>query len=164
MSGFGFSDALTLAQTIAIISALLVTLYFSRRQAQAFAVDLETRVLNDIDEKFHRIGEIFVESPELVRTIYRTDTVPGPEIPFSYYLVFFCSHIFHMRERKILGDNEWAGWLSWMRNAFQFGTIGEYWKTGNVGAWIDPAFRKFVEEQLLGGTPIAWPEGPPTGR
>lgn len=45
---------------MAIIAALLVTLYFARRQIQALGVDLETRVLNDLDEKFHRIGEIFI--------------------------------------------------------------------------------------------------------
>lgn len=149
MSGFDLSALLSLVQTIAIIAALLVTLYFSRRQMQALSVDLETRVLNDLDEKFHRIGEIFIERPELVQSIYRTPQGVGPEVPFSYYILFFCAHIFHMRERGILKDNEWAGWLQWMKNAFRLGSLGATWKSTEMAGWVDPAFRQFVERELL---------------
>ncbi|MCI4331332.1 MAG: hypothetical protein L3K19_05740 [Thermoplasmata archaeon] len=164
MSDLGFADLLTVVQTIAIISALLVTLYFSRRQMQAFTVDLETRVLNDLDEKFHRIGEIFIERPELVQSIYRTSEKVGPEVPFAYYVLFFCSHIFHMRQRGILRDNEWAGWLQWMRNVFQLGSLGRSWRETGMGAWVDPEFRGFVERELLapqGGTPAGPAGGSP---
>jgi hypothetical protein len=66
-----------------------------------------------------------------------------------YYLLFFCAHIYHMRQRGILGDNEWSGWLQWMRNAFQFGTIGQSWKDSEMGSWFDPAFRDFVNSELV---------------
>ena len=46
-----FSDSLSLAQTIAIIATLLMTLYFSRRQLNSLTLDIETRVLNDLDGK-----------------------------------------------------------------------------------------------------------------
>lgn len=143
-------DLLSLVQTFAIIVALLMTVYFSRRQIQAFSIDLESRVLNDIDEKFHRIGEIFIERPELIRSIYQAPTTPGAEVPFMYYLLSFCSHIFHMRQRGLLKDNEWAGWYQWMRNAFQLGTVGASWTRDHMGAWFDPDFREFVEKELLG--------------
>jgi hypothetical protein len=149
MADTGFSDLLSVVQTIAIIAALLVTLYFSRRQMQAFTVDLETRVLNDLDEKFHRIGEIFIERPELVQSIYRTTAHVSSEVPFTYYVVFFCAHIYHMRQRGVLQDNEWEGWLQWMRNAFRLGTLGQSWTEANIGSWVDPAFREFVERELL---------------
>ncbi len=149
------SDVLALVQTIAIITALLITVYFSRRQIQAFTVDLESRVLNDIDEKFHRIGEIFIERPELIRTIYNTPTTLGPDIPFTYYLLFFCAHIYHMQQRGLLQDNEWTGWFQWMRKAFQHGTLGTSWTRDDMRAWFDPAFSRFVEEEMLKPGPVA---------
>ena len=32
-----------------------------------------------------------------------------------------------MRERKVLNDNEWYGWVEWMRTCFRLGTIKVYW-------------------------------------
>ncbi|HYT43627.1 MAG TPA: hypothetical protein VEP90_14910 [Methylomirabilota bacterium] len=37
-------------------------------------------------------------------------------------LDFYQKHIFTMRQRKVLDDNEWAGWLQWLKNAFHRGT------------------------------------------
>ncbi|MFI5450345.1 MAG: hypothetical protein ACHQ03_11350 [Candidatus Bathyarchaeia archaeon] len=54
MAGLELSEVLTLVQTIAIIATLIMTLYFSRQQMRSLAVDIETRVLNDLDEKVHR--------------------------------------------------------------------------------------------------------------
>ena len=65
MTGLGLSDALTLVQTIAIISTLVMTLYYTRRQLHAFSVDLETRVLNDLDEKNTSPGRDFHGYPAL---------------------------------------------------------------------------------------------------
>ncbi|MCI4345175.1 MAG: hypothetical protein L3K07_00245 [Thermoplasmata archaeon] len=141
MADLGFADLLSVVQTIAIIAALVMTVYFSRRQIQAFTADLETRVLNDIDEKFHRIGEILIEKPQLLPSIYRASGTAAADIPFTYYVLFFCAHIHHMRERKILQDNEWAGWLQWMKNAFQFGDLGKHWVEGRMESWFDPSFR-----------------------
>ena len=149
MADFGLSDIVSVAQTCAIIAALVVTLYFSRRQLQAFSTDLETRVLNDLDEKFHHIGDILVDQPDLVATIYKSPTGVGKEVPFAYYVMFFCAHIHHMRDRGILQDNEWTGWLQWMRNAFRYGDIGRAWKEAEMGQWFDPAFRAFVDRELL---------------
>ena len=59
MVSLGFSDVLSLAQTVAIISTLLITLYFSRKQIQTMGLDLETRVLNDLDEKLHSLIALF---------------------------------------------------------------------------------------------------------
>jgi hypothetical protein len=149
MVDFGLSELLPLVQTIAIIAALLVTLYFSRRQIHALEADLETRVLNDLDEKFHRIGEIFLERPELVRSIYNTPGTIPIEVPLTYYVLFFCAHIFHMRQRRILRDNDWAGWLAWMKNAFRYGTLGRTWAEARMESWFDPEFREFVSRELL---------------
>ena len=36
----------------------------------------------------------------------------------GFYVLWTCAHAFAMRQRKVLDDNEWAGWLQWM-TAFQ---------------------------------------------
>ena len=54
--GLGFSDMLSLAQTIGIVGTMVLTLYFSKKQIQSLSIDQQTRVLNDLDEKFHNIS------------------------------------------------------------------------------------------------------------
>jgi hypothetical protein len=155
MAGFDLPEILTLVQTVAIIIAIVIAVYFSRRQIQALSADLEARVMNDLDEKLHRMGEIFMEKPEFVRVL--NELPPGvgpgaafePEAAFAYYVMFFCAHCFHMRQRGILSDNDWAGWLQWTKNAFQHGRLGTYWKEAQMHAWVDPAFREFVEREIL---------------
>jgi hypothetical protein len=155
MFDLGFPELLTLVQTVAIIVAIIIAVYFSRRQIESLAADTEARVLNDLDEKLHRIGEIFMEKPEFVRVLNElpptagADTEFSPEAAFAYYVMFFCAHCFHMRQRGILSDNDWAGWLQWTKNAFRNGRLGKYWKEAQMEAWVDPAFREFVVREIL---------------
>ena len=69
-----FADVLTIAQTVGIIGTMLMTLYFSRKQVQSISVDVETRVLNDLDEKIHRMGELLIERPKLLQVIAKGRT------------------------------------------------------------------------------------------
>src|SRR5213594_5265035 len=52
----------------------------------------------------HRIGEIFMEKPEFVRILNDDAAVSnfGAEVAFAFYVMFFCSHAYHMRQRGIL--------------------------------------------------------------
>jgi hypothetical protein len=149
MADLGFADILSLIQSIGVIGALAVTLYFSRRQTLTQKIDLETRVLNDLDEKLHNMASIFLDDPKLVKVIYNAPSEIGRETPFGYYVLFMCAHAYRMRERKVLSDNEWTGWLQWMKNAFQYGTIGKDWKDGGMELWFDPSFRDFVNRELI---------------
>ena len=163
MAAVDFSELLTLVQTVAIIVAIVIAVYFSRRQIQALTTDLEARVVNDLDEKLHRMGEIFIEKPEFIRVLNDFPATEGnpttfaPETAFAYYVMFFCAHAFHMRQRGILSDNDWAGWLRWTKNAFQDGKLGKYWKEYEMNAWVDPAFVEFVEREVLPKSPSATP-------
>jgi hypothetical protein len=48
------------------------------------------------------------------------------------------AHVFHMRQRKILNDNEWVGWLRWMKSAFEQGTIRQIWENQiEMEKWFD---------------------------
>ena len=56
-----------MAEALGIIATLLVVLYFSRKQMQSLSVDIETKVLSDLDEKMHGLTQMAVERPELIR-------------------------------------------------------------------------------------------------
>ena len=62
----GFSDTLSLAQSIGIVGTMVLTLYFSKRQIQALSSDQETRVLNDLDEKFHNIAMLIMHESLII--------------------------------------------------------------------------------------------------
>jgi hypothetical protein len=63
--GIGFSDMLSLVQTIGIVGTMVLTLYFSKRQIQSLSIDQRTRVLNELDEKFHNMAELAMEDPSI---------------------------------------------------------------------------------------------------
>jgi hypothetical protein len=65
MVELGFGDALSLAQTIGIVGTMILTLYFSKKQIQSLSIDTQTRVLNDLDEKFHKMAELAMQDPSI---------------------------------------------------------------------------------------------------
>ena len=52
-----------MGEAIGIIATLFVILYFSRRQMQTLSVDIETKVLNDLDERMHEITYVGIKRP-----------------------------------------------------------------------------------------------------
>jgi hypothetical protein len=150
MFELGFPDTLSIAQTIGIVGTMVLTLYFSKRQIQSLSMDVETKVLNDLGEKIHRMGEMIIDRPELGKVItnIRLDR-SSAELPFAFYVLYICSHAYDMRERRILNDNEWAGRFQWMRNCFQQGTIKEHWRSVESEKWFDPAFQNFINREIV---------------
>ena len=147
----GFSDTLSLTQSIGIIGTMVLTLYFSKRQIQALSSDTETRVLNDLDEKFHNMGMLLMEDPSMGRVVENIDKYTNQkEIAFSFYVLWTCAHAYAMSQRKVLDDNEWTGWLQWMRNCFRKGTLGDTWKQIESDQWFNPAFQKFINTEIVG--------------
>jgi hypothetical protein len=67
------------------------------------------------------MAEIIIEKPSMQKVIYRLEK-PAEELAFAYYVLFICSHTYAMRQRKVLDDYEWTGWLHWMKNCFKYGT------------------------------------------
>ena len=51
----GISDLLSISQTIGIVGTLLIALFLSRREVRDLSIDIETKVLSDLDEKVHRL-------------------------------------------------------------------------------------------------------------
>ena len=56
MVELGFSDMLSLAQTIGIAGTMVLTLYFSNKHIQSLSNHQQTRVLNDLDEKVRKMA------------------------------------------------------------------------------------------------------------
>ena len=116
------------------------------------SVDIETKVLNDLDEKIHGMADTLVRRPELIKMLDKNQSSGNqtPELVFAYYILYMCSYLFHMRQRKVLSDNEWAGWLRWIKTAFDEGTIREYWeKNIEPEKWFDPAFQNFIDNDII---------------
>ena len=150
MAELSVSELISLAEAVGIISTLFVIFYFSRKGVKAVSVDIETKVLNDLDEKIHGMAEMLVERPELVKVLNKSQSSLSPDLVFAYYILYACAHAFHMRQRKVLSDNEWAGWLRWMKSAFDGGTVGEYWvKSIQPEKWFDPAFQDFINSEII---------------
>jgi hypothetical protein len=101
--------------------------------------------------------EIIMADPSVAKVISGIDTYDYPksygvtakEMAFYYYILWMCAHAFAMRERKVLNDNEWAGWLQWMRNCFRRGTIVETWKQVEPNGRFNPAFQNFINREMV---------------
>jgi hypothetical protein len=52
-----------MGEAIGIIATLFVILYFSRKQMQTLSVDIETKILNDLDERIHEITRMGMKKP-----------------------------------------------------------------------------------------------------
>ena len=153
MAELGLAEYFGMGEALGIIATLFVILYFSRKQTKSLSVDIQTKVLNDLDEKVHKMAEIIIEKPSMQKVIYKLEN-PSEELAFAYYILFICSHAYAMRQRKVLNDHEWTGWLQWMRNCFKYGTIGEQWKQIQTERWLNPDFENFVNEEIMPKTGI----------
>ena len=148
MAELGLAEYFSMAEALGIIATLFVILYFSRKQMQSLSVDVQTKVLNDLDEKVRKMAEIIIEKPSMQNVIYKLEK-PSEELAFMYYVLFICSHAYAMRQRKVLNDHDWTGWLQWMKNCFKYGTIGEHWKQIQSERWLNPDFEDFVNSEIM---------------
>ena len=144
----GFSDMLSVAQTVGIVGTMILTLIFSKRHIQSLSSHQQTRVLNDLDEKVRKMAEIIIEKPSMQKVIYKLEK-PSEELAFAYYILFICSHAYSMHQRKVLNEDEWTGWLQWMRNCFKYGTLDEQWKLIQSERWFNPNFGNFINKEVV---------------
>lgn len=149
MSEIGLVEIFSMGEAVALIGTLFVILYFSRKQAQSLSVDIETKVLNDLAERMHTQVEILIGRPQLTKILSKVGP-ESPELAYAYDILFTFAHAFHMRQRKVLNDNEWTGWVRWYKSAFKQGTLMEIWqKTIEMEKWFDPAFHDFINREIV---------------
>jgi hypothetical protein len=60
-------DYFVMGEAVGIVATLFVAFYYSRKQMQKLSMDIETKILNDMDERLHELTRIGVERPELIR-------------------------------------------------------------------------------------------------
>jgi len=96
----------------------------------------------------HRLEEHLLERPELASVINNVRSL-SPEAVYAFDVLNVFSHAYDMRERKVLNDNEWYGWVQWMRNCFRLGTIKEHWNRMQENHWYDPTFEDFINKQVI---------------
>jgi hypothetical protein len=147
MPELGLAEYFSMPEAIGIIATLFVILYFSRKQTQSLSVDMQTKVLNDLGEKYLKMIERAMDDPSIQRVIDNQVTLSREEA-YSFYILWVCSHAYAMRKRNILDDNEWAGWLQWMRHIFRRGTIKETWKQIEPDKWFNPDFENFINKEI----------------
>jgi hypothetical protein len=102
-----------------------------------------------MDERIHEITRMGVEKPELIKVVNNIEGYQSADVAYAYHILYTFSHIYHMRQRGAVGDNEWTGRLRWMKNAFRHGTlkqIGE--KNVEVEKRFDPAFEGFINKEV----------------
>jgi hypothetical protein len=144
----GFSDMLSIAQTIGIVGTMVLTLFFSKKTIQSLSIDTQTRGLNDLGEKYLKMVERAMEDPSIQRVI-DNEVKLSQEESYSFYILWICSHAFAMRKRNVLDDNEWQGWLQWMRHIFRRGTIKETWKQIEPDKWFNPDFQNLINTEIV---------------
>jgi hypothetical protein len=146
----GIAEYFSIGEALGIIGTMFIVLYFSRKQMQSLSVDIETKVLNDLDEKMHGLTRMAVERPELIRIVSNVESDLTEEVAFTYHLLYTFAHVYHMHQRKVVSDNEWTGWLRMMRSCFQQGKIREYWESDlELEKWFDPAFEELINKELI---------------
>jgi len=149
MTEVGIAEYFSMAEALGIIATLFVILYFSRKQMQTVSADIETKILNDMDERIHDLTKMGVERPELIRVVNNVERDLSSEVAYSYHILYTFAHAYHMRQRGVVSDNEWTGWLRWMKSAFKHGTISQIWRDNiEVEKWFDPAFQEFIDKQI----------------
>ena len=143
-------DYFVIGEAIGIVGAFLVGFYYSRKQMQKLSIDIESKILNDLEDKLHHIVEMTVSEPELAEIMDRDAKKRGSKVAFAMTVLYIWSFAFHMHQRKVLRDNEWNGFLRSMKAAFRDGTIGDYWKIVEPEKWFDPEFQKFIDNEIAG--------------
>jgi len=96
---------------------------------------------------------LVTEDPTITSVLDTYAYANKKDVTFSFYILWMCAHAYVMRQRRVLDDNEWAGWLHFMRNCFLRGTIREIWKQLEPEGWFNPAFQKFLNTEIIGVKP-----------
>ena len=150
MVELGLVDYFVMGEAVGIVATFVAAFYYSRKQMQKLSVDIETKVLSDLDEKITDLTRLTIEKPQLMTIVSNVESHQSEEIAFTYHLLQTFAHVYHMHQRKVVSDNEWTGWLRRMRTCFEQGKIREFWEGGlELEKWFDPAFEDFINKEIV---------------
>jgi|ERR671910_2616423 hypothetical protein len=84
----GIAEYFGIGEALGIIGTMFVVLYFSRKHMQSLSADIQTKVLNDLDEKVRKMAEIIIEKPSMQKVIYKLEN-PSEELAFAIISCLF---------------------------------------------------------------------------
>jgi len=143
-------DYFVMGEAVGIVLTFIFSLYYSRKQMQKLSVDIETKILSDLDYKVNDLTRMIVEKPHLMRIVSNVESDVTEEMAFTYHLLHTFAHAYHLHQRKVVSDNEWSGWLRRMKSSFKQGQIREYWKSNiELDKWFDPSFSEFIDKEIV---------------
>jgi hypothetical protein len=53
-------DYFVMGEAIGIVATFVVSLYYSRKRMQKLSTDIESKILNDLDDKMHHLSELAI--------------------------------------------------------------------------------------------------------
>ena len=125
MAELGLVDYFVMGEAVGIVATFAMAFYYSRKQMQKLSVDIETKVLSDLDDKITDLTRLTIEKPQLMNIVSNVESYQTEEIASTYHLLQAFALAYHMHQRKVVSDNEWTGWLRRMRTCFEEGKIRE---------------------------------------
>jgi hypothetical protein len=150
MAELGLVDYFVMGEAVGIVATFVAAFYYSRKQMQKLSVDIETKVLSDLDDKIIDLTRLTIEKPQLLSIVSNVESEQTEEMAFTYHLLNTFAHAYHMYQRGVVSDNEWTGWLRRMRSCFEQGKIREYWESDlELEKWFDPAFEDFINNEIV---------------
>jgi hypothetical protein len=66
---------------------------------QKLSIDIETKILSDMDERIHEITQMMVEKPDLIRVVDNVDRNVSSNTAYAYRILYTYAHAFHLRQR-----------------------------------------------------------------
>ena len=93
----GIAEYFSMGGALGIIGSMFTVLYFSRKQMKTLSADIQTKILNETDERMCEITQIGVGQPGLIKVQSNIPTnYSSPEVAFAYYILYTFAHVFHM--------------------------------------------------------------------
>ncbi len=154
MSEIGLFELFEMGEAVGIIATFIVVLYYSRKDSQKISVDIESKILNDLDDKMHNLSEITISNPELGEIFDKGAGSQSAKQACEMYALNVFAHAFHMHQGGILRENGWNGWIRTIRSTFRKGTIEDYWRASHLETLLDPDFQKFINNDIIGKEPL----------
>ena len=64
MAELGLVDYFVMGEAVGIVATFIAAFYYSRKQMQKLSVDIETKVLSDLDEKITDLSQLLATANE----------------------------------------------------------------------------------------------------
>ncbi|HEX5520033.1 MAG TPA: hypothetical protein VFX18_06295 [Candidatus Nitrosocosmicus sp.] len=73
---------------------------------QSLSIDLEPKILNDLDDKINGLTHRMIQQLWLTKAINKDEKRFVSDLAFSYHILYTFAHVFHMYQRKMVNENE----------------------------------------------------------